>query len=140
MAIELADGHYEIRTNDGSRLLTDAGGAVIIVARGSFPASQQTWEISNAGDGQVTIRCVGTSNYLAMTETDGIYYNSGGEAVTWRVEDGPKRWGGYDLVRVVGGARNALWANGLLISPTAAALQGVCLDPVPMTWTFESLS
>lgn len=140
MAIELADGHYEIRTNDGSRLLTDAGGAVVIVAEGSFPESQQTWEISSAGDGRVTIRCVGTSNYLAMTETDGIYYNSGGDAVTWRVEDGPKRWGGYDLIREVDGSRNALWANGLFISPTAAALQGVCLDPVPMTWTFAPAS
>lgn len=139
MAIELADGHYEIRTKDGSRLLTDAGGAVVIVARGGFSAPQQTWEISSAGDGRVTIRCVGTSNYLAMTETDGIYYNSGGEAVTWRVEDGPKRWGGYDLVREVGGSRNALWANGLLVSPTAAALQGVCLDPVPMTWMFAAI-
>ena len=140
MAIELADGQYEIRTNDGSRLLTDAGGAVVIVAKGSFPASQQTWEISNAGDGGVTIRCVGTSNYLTMTETDGIYYNSGGSVVTWHVEDGPKRWGGYDLVREVDGVRNALWANGLLVSPTAAALQGVCLDPVPMTWTFTPAS
>jgi hypothetical protein len=137
MTIELADGRYEIRTNDGSRLLTDAGGAVVIVARGDFPAPQQTWEIKSAGTGQVTIRCVGTSNHLAMTETDGIYYNSGGDAVTWRIEDGPKRWGGYDLVREVNGARNALWANGLLISPTAAALQGVCLDPVPMTWSIE---
>ena len=140
MAIELADGRYEIRTNDGSRVLTDAGGVVIIVAKGSFPASQQTWEISNAGNGHVTIQCIGTANYLAMTETDGIYYNSGGDAVTWRVEDGPKRWGGYDLVREVAGARNALWANGLLVSPTAAALQGVCLDPVPMTWTFAPAS
>lgn len=139
MAIELADGHYEIRTNDGSRLLTDAGGAVVIAARGDFPAPQQTWEIKSAGNGQVTIRCVGTANYLAMVESDGIYYDSGGDAVTWRVEDGPKRWGGYDLVREADGARNALWANGLLISPTAAALQGVCANPIPMTWVFEAV-
>jgi len=139
MAIELSAGHYEIRTNDGSRLLTDAGGAVVVVAKGAVPAEQQTWEISSAGDGLVTIRCVGTANYLAMTETDGIYYNSGGAAVTWRIEDGPKRWGGYDLVRESDGKRNSLWANGLLISPTAAALQGVCLDPVPLTWKFEAV-
>lgn len=138
MAIELADGHYEIRTNDGSRLLTDAGGAVVIVAKGSVPAQQQTWEIKGAGDGHVTIRCVGTSNYLSMTDTDGIYYNSGGDAVTWRIQDGPKRWGGYDLVREVNGTRNTLWANGLLISPTPAALQGVCLEPIPMTWNFDA--
>lgn len=50
--------------------------------------------------------------------------------MTWRVEESPKRWGGYDLVREVDGVRNTLWANGLLISPTAAALQGVCLDPI----------
>lgn len=104
------------------------------------PAQQQTWEISGAGSGHVTIRCVGTSNYLAMTETDGIYSNGGGDAVTWRIEDGPKRWGDYDLVRQVDGARNALWASGLLISPTAAALQGVCLDSVPMNWTFAAVS
>lgn len=140
MVIELADGHYEIRTNDGSRLLSDAGGAVVVVAKGSVPVEQQTWEVSSAGDGLVTIRCVGTSNYLAMTETDGIYYSSGGDAVTWRIEEGPKRIGGHDLVRVIEGKRNCLWANGLLVSPTAAALQGVCLDPVPMTWCFEFVS
>lgn len=32
-----------------------------------------------------------TSNYLATTETHGIYCNSGGDAVAWRVEDSPKR-------------------------------------------------
>lgn len=59
----------------------EAGGAVVIVAKGRVPAPQQTWEISGTGNGRVTIRCVGTSNYLAVTETDGIY------STRWRCRD-----------------------------------------------------
>jgi hypothetical protein len=133
MSVLLPDGRYEIEALGSFRLLTDFDGVLAVASRGQAEAKadDQSWQLTNSDDGTATLRCVGSSNYLALSGKSGPYYTSAAEPESWRIRALKDN---HELVRVSTGS--ALWIAGILIDPTTLALQGIEADALPTRWIF----